>query len=215
MPLRFSAEVKSWCAPHDYRKWKHFLENENIFLKARKNVGGKGEQKVVWLEVLCQPGILFSEVCSPVPVYNLFLFSYESVNAKDKSCLCGSQKRYLMPILHRYNMNSLFGVKVKLQNRPGNLQSKLEFSVQISHLCMDITRAINNFRMWLLVMKWCWDRRFVMKGLLSKRWNMSSLIIPRLFKIFWRVLVIISKPVFCIAKVWCRVEESRKLLQAT
>lgn len=199
-PLRFSAEVKLWCVPHDYRKWKHFIENENIFLKARKNVDGKGEQKVVCPEALCQPGIIFSEVCSPVSVSNLILFSYESVNAKDKNCLCGSQKRYLMPVLHRYNINSLFGVKLKLQNSPGNLQSKLEFSFEISHLCMDITRAINNFRMWLLGIKWCWDRRFVMQCHLSKRWNISSLIIPGLFKIFLRVLVIVSKPVFLHSK---------------
>lgn len=84
------------------------VENGTISLEARNYIGGKGDEKVVWLEVLCQPGLLSSEVCSPVPVSNLILFSYEPVNAKDKKSPCGSQKRYLMPILRRYKMNLFF-----------------------------------------------------------------------------------------------------------
>lgn len=106
------------------------VENRSIFLEARNNVGEKEDQEVTQPEVLCQPGLLSSEVCSPAPVPNLILFSYEPVNARDEKCPCDSQKRYLMPVLHRYNMNLFFGVrnvKVKLKMSQETHSQKLGF----------------------------------------------------------------------------------------
>lgn len=167
-----------------------------------------GSETVRWPKVLCQPGLPCFEV-SPVSAPVQILFRHELANVKEKKCLWGFQKRYLIPsilyILKNYFVSfwgvfCLASIKVTYTYEPETSQSKLEFSFRISHLC--IHGAIYNFRIWLLVIKRWWER-FVMKCILSKNMVYDCFANPWTVQknLFWGKWLIIPKRVHYIAQV--------------